>query len=486
MHNLRQSAFRAARWSALSELASRLIQPAVFVIMARLLTPRDYGLAAAAAIVLSFSQVLWEAGMGKAIIQRTTQVEIAADIAFWTNLALGLLVYGVIALSARWVAIQLFKEVQVAAVLKVQGLAILFGALGSVHNALFQKKMDFKTLFGVRVWATGAPALASIPIAAAGGGYWALVAGSLVGAALQSTLLWRFSDWRPKLRYDLQVAREMLSFGYWATVSSLLGWCYVWADSLLVGYYLDSTALGRYRAGSVFVTSLFSLGLSPILPVLFSVFSKIQQDRERLKHALVRAIRLIALVVLPGGAMLFALQTPVSRLVFGQRWSGIESVVGWLSLALSTSWLVGANPEAYRAIGRPDIETKILVICLFPFLAAYAFSLHQGLETFLRVRFAMVFFLGTPVHAAFAKAVLGLRVSEFVRQFVWPLVAALGILGTSALMGTITGGGNLIAMISLAMVWIVVLAIVPQWKALASLVGLPLLSRLVPTPAAHE
>lgn len=439
--------------------------------MARLLGPEDYGIAAAAAIVLSFSQVLWEAGMGRAIVQRPGDVDRAANVAFWTNVVLGLGVYGLLSLAADWIAAQLFREPRVASVLRVQGLAVLLGALGSVHTALFQRNMDFKTLFRVRVWSTGAPAAISVPVAALGGGYWALVAGSLVGSATQALLLWRSSHWRPSLVYDRTIATQLVSFGCWATAASLLGWFYVWADTLLVGHYLDSHSLGQYRAGSVFVSSLFSLGLSPILPVLYSVFSKIQNDRERLNQALLKSVRWIGLITLSGGAVLFALRDPVARIVFGNRWTGIDEVVGWLALTLAVSWLVGANPEAYRAVGRPDVETKIMLMALPSFIAAYVATLPHGLRVFLYARFLVMLLIGLPIHLVFVKKVLRIRILNFVEQFLWPMFAAGAIMAISQVVAPSRLWPDMLHMILVASLLIGGVAVWPQRRRLGATFG---------------
>ena len=143
--------FHAFKWSAASEVASKIIQPIVFIVLARLLTPEDFGVLAAALMVVAFSQILWEAGMAKALIQRQLNVEEAANVTFWVNLALGLVVMTVVYYTSDLIAQTFFHDPRVTAVLKVMTLLIFLGAVSSVHTALLQKEMQFKRLFWVRL-----------------------------------------------------------------------------------------------------------------------------------------------------------------------------------------------------------------------------------------------------------------------------------------------------------------------------------------------
>ena len=214
--------FHALKWSAAGELASRAIQPLVFVILARLLTPDAYGVMAAAIMVISFTQVFWEAGMSKAVIQRRTEVDDSANVAFWINIALGVLIAVILLLTSDAIALNLFKDERVANVLRVMTFQILLGSLASVHTALLQKEMKFNLLFWVRMATVAVPGFFSIPLAYYGLSYWALVVGTLVGQAAQVIVLWKLTPWRPSFRFNETLAREMGKFGSWVGLTGLL------------------------------------------------------------------------------------------------------------------------------------------------------------------------------------------------------------------------------------------------------------------------
>lgn len=379
----------AIKWSFLAEIASKAIAPLVFVILARLLTPDDYGVVAAATMVISFSQVFWEAGMAKAVVQYQGDRCAGANAAFWVNVFLGAAVAVFLVMLSGWVSERVFHDARVATVLRIMSLQVFLSAAGSVHTALLQKDFRFKSLFWVRLLTVATPALISIPLALEGVGYWALVAGTLAGQAIQVVILWRISHWRPSLSFDAAVARRLARFGIWVTVSGLAAWFYLWGDSLIVGMFLGAHDLGLYRTGNAFVIMIYGFLFGPLLPVLYSHLSEIQSDRARISQVLSKTVRLITFISIPTGFVLYAMPQLVGDLVFGPEWTGIAPVIATMALTHGLAWTVGANGEAYRAIGRPDYETKVMASTLPFYALAYWVSIQHGFTTFLWARFAM-------------------------------------------------------------------------------------------------
>lgn len=399
-------AIRASlKWNILAELVSKAVGPVVFLVLARLLTPEDFGVVGAATLVISFSQAFWEAGLSKALIRHPENPEKAATTVFWLNLGLSLLVAAFLAIAAGPIS-RIFHDARIENVIRVLALQLPLAAFGSVQTALLQREFRFKKLFWVRLVTTAAPGLMSIPLAMGGLGYWALIAGTLCGSMTQSAALWFMSSWRPTGKLDFELAGRMLRFGVWVIGEALLGWFYMWGDGFLVGVFLGTHELGVYRTGSVFVALVFALALSPALPVIYSAFSRHQHDTKHLTVVLLKTQKALFLFALPIGLGLYLLQIPVAELVFGDKWDGVGQVVGILGLIVGLSWLMGANPEAYKAMNRPDIFTKLLLIGLVYYIPAYYFSLRHGVETFLWTRLAL-FLVSQIMHFVALKKMLG-------------------------------------------------------------------------------
>ncbi len=379
----------ALKWSFLSELASKLMQPVIFIVLARLLTPEDFGVMSAALMVMALSQIFWEAGMGKALIQRQTNVQDAANVAFWVNLGLALLIGGALYIAASPIALTFFQDPRVTTVIQVMTLQVFLGALCSVQTALLQKEMGFKKLFWVRFATVSVPGLASIPLAWQGMGYWALVAGTLLGQAAQVILLWRVSPWRPNSTFHIPAAKEMGRFGAWVALSGLLAWFYAWMDSLIVGMYLGSHDLGLYRTGNQFSIMVFGLLFAPITPVLYSHLSQMNCDRDRIRIAADKVIRTLVIVAVPVAVVVFSVSDAIGEALFGKEWIGVGFVIGVMALSHGFSWVVGMNGEFYRAMGKPSCDTIVNAGALVIYMAGYSFSVRFGFEAFVWTRLAL-------------------------------------------------------------------------------------------------
>lgn len=413
----------ASKWSALCELASKAISPFVIIILARLLTPEDFGIVAAATIVINFSEAFWDAGLSMALVQRQGDVEKAANVIFWTNIGLAIAIYAGLFAFSQPIAL-VFGDPKTAPVLQVLGIQIVLSALSAVHIALCHKNLDFKRLFWVRLLTTAFPATASIPLAYLGMGYWALVAGTLTGAVGQLVVLWRLSPWRPRLEYDRHIAGELFRFGTWAAAGSLLMWFHLWVDSLIVGAYLGSHELGLYRAGHSLTGHIFMLLAYPFMPVLFSVLSKLQTDSTVFRQALLKATKLIVMASLPVGLGLFIVREPVAQMVFGEKWQGVSIVIGIMGLINGLSSITYSNPEAYRAIGRPDLDTKLLLFSLFLYISGYFIAVRFGLEVFLWVRFSVLILL-FPVEFYLTYKYLGIKARDYFDILLRTFIACL-------------------------------------------------------------
>jgi len=422
----------ALKWSFLSELAAKAIQPVVFIVLARLLTPEDFGVMTAAMMVIAFSQIFWEAGMGKALIQRQSHIKEAANAAFMINIGLGVLIAGLLYLFAQPIAQTFFQDDRVTAVLQVMTLQVLLGALGSVQTALLQKEMGFKKLFWVRFATVSLPGLASIPLALNGWGYWALVAGTLVGQFAQVLMLWRMSHWRPGFTRDSVVTKEIGKFGAWVGATGLLTWFYAWADSMVVGHYLGTVDLGLFNTGGKLPAIVYAMIFGPILPVLYSQLTRMGNDKNKMREVAELSVSVLTIIALPIALFLFIFANHIESLVFGRQWAGLGIVLGLMALMHGFSWIVGMNGEFYRALGKPSYETIVTGGTLGIYLVVYIVVIQYGLEKFVWARLFLA--LGALfLHLALLKAMLHVDLFEMGRRiFIVSAISLVAIISTKA------------------------------------------------------
>lgn len=431
--SIRKAAFSALKWSILSEVVSRLAGPLVFLILARLLTPTDYGVVAAAAVLVSFSQIFSDAGLAKALVQRQKQdVNSDANVVFWCNFSLSLLIYVSLCLFAKEISI-FFNETRIDGIIPVAALQLVFASLGAVQNALLQRSLEFKKIFLVRSVSSFVPGLLSVPFAIGDYGYWALVAGSVFGQFVQCILLWKLSAWRPTLQFNLRIASEMIGFGKWVALSGVFGWFYGWADTLVVGRYLGAYDMGLYRTGNTLVMMVFGMLFTPVLPVLYSVFSKKSNENDVLLDAVRYVLHATALVAIPVGTMLYLSAFDVGSLIFGRKWIGIDLVIGVLALVHGTGALVSSSGEVFRAKGMPHLESAVMGGTIVLYIFGYLYSITFGLSAFLWTRLLLVCLSLVP-HIYYLRLALNANVASLISPFITSLLSSAVSLGLVSLL----------------------------------------------------
>jgi len=215
----------ATKWSFLSEITSRIIPIVSYILLIRYLSPEDFGVVAIAVMVIGLSRVIADGGLSKALIQNIKDPLSAANTVFWSNTVFGLLVYLLCTASATPLSIW-FDDERIVAIVKIQSIQIIFAALSSCHVALFQRELNFRKLFWVRIVSTGLPSLVALVFAFRGYGYWALVIGNISGAFFEMILLWNFNKWRPKLLFDVDKFLELIRYGGWILEAEIMARCH--------------------------------------------------------------------------------------------------------------------------------------------------------------------------------------------------------------------------------------------------------------------
>lgn len=410
------NSIQALKWSFLSEIASKAIQPIIFIVLARFLAPEDFGVMSAALMVLGLSQIIWDAGMSKALIQHQSNIDEASNTAYWINIGLGCLISLILYNIARPVALTFFHDERVTQVLQIMTLQIFLGAESATYIALLQKELEFRKLFWVRCATVTLPGLASIPLALMGMGYWALVIGTLVGQLVQVFILRHVSCWHPRCSFNLCIAKEMGKFGAWVSLSGILSWFYIWADSLIVGIYLGSHELGLYRTGNQLASMIFTILFGPITPVIYSHLSKLNLTNIQLGKIIEKIIKILILFAIPVAFIIFSLAEPIADIIFDDKWVGISLVIGVMALVHGFGWIVGMNGEIYRVMGKPSYESVVMGTTILIYLGTYILSIQHGFAVFVWSRLFLAQF-GVLLHLFVLRKILSINIQLIVKFF---------------------------------------------------------------------
>jgi len=392
---VKQQAMRSAKWALLNSFVPRVLALVLTTVLARLLTPDDFGLVAIATLVVSLMSMIQQSGLGQALVQRQVQVDEAASVALWLNVTLSVVLYAVLWLLTPLVS-DLYEEPRLTPVLRVLGVQLVFSALGIVHTFLMARHFRFKKLFLIQTASTTAPFLVAVPFALSGLGYWALIFGALTGNLATVFLTWWFEAWRPRFIFDAAIARQMSSFGVFVFLESFLAWMLIYFDNAVVGKILGTKALGIYALAFSLAVAVISIPISAITGLTLSMFSRMQNDSDALKHSYLAGTRLVATYAIPAGVGLALIAEPGARLLFGENWDGLGTTLSVLALYSGFGHLWVLNSDAFKAIGRPDIMPKVYAPVLAVMIPAYVISAHYGLLTFTIVRSLVVVVSAVP------------------------------------------------------------------------------------------
>jgi len=291
----------------------------------------------------------------------------------------------------------------VTRVLQVMSIQVMLSALASKHLAILQRKMDFKQIFWIRLVTVSAPGMVSIPFAYYGMGYWALVAGMLVGQVFQLGILWKTCAWSPMIVFSKLQASKLFRFGGWVTITGLITWAYAWGDSLIVSFYLGSEYLGLYRVGQQLIALTFGLVIGSAIPVIYSRLCEIYRSDQGQRGVVLATTKIlkIAVFVSISIGLLIMVFVPYADLLLGAQWTGIETVLSILVFGAVFSWVISPVVECFRAISKPHYETLIQALTLPVFIAAYLISIRHSFEAFLWVRIALIILIGVPAKLLF-------------------------------------------------------------------------------------
>jgi len=378
MSDLRRSILNATKWSSLTEVLARLVGLGTSMALARLLAPEAFGAVATIMLVISFAELFTDAGFQKYIIQHEFSSEEqrreSTDVAFWTNLALSLLLWGVIIVFREPIA-SLAGSPGLGKGIAVACVSIPLAAFSSIQMASFKRDFDFRSLFIVRMVSTLIPLFVTIPLALILRSYWALVAGTVLQNLSNAVLLTVFSSWKPRLRYSIARLREMLSFTVWTIFESVSIWITVYADIFIVGACLNQHLLGVYKTSMTVVGQFTGLITAATTPVLFSGLSRLQNDDDALKALFLKFQKSVAVLMVPLGVGLWCYRSFVTGVMLGSQWGEAAGFIGiWGIMSAATILLSQYCSEIYRAKGRPKLSVLaqwLHIVVLVPVLLIF-------------------------------------------------------------------------------------------------------------------
>lgn len=380
----------ATKWSTITQIVAKIIVPITNMILARILAPEAFGVIATITMIISFVDMFTDAGFQKYLIQHEfnsiKEKYMNANVAFWTNLTISFLFWGIIILFSEKIA-TLVGNSGLGDVIIIACVQLPLTAFSSIQMALFRREFDFKTLFLVRILSILIPIFITIPLAMIGFSYWSLIIGSIFTQLFNAIVLTLKSKWKPQFFYNIKLFRGMLSFSIWSLIEAISIWLTVWIDAFIIGFYLNEFYLGLYKTSTTMVNSLFALITASIIPVIFSALSRLQHDNVKFKKTFFKFQSLISIFVFPLGGGIFLFSDLATHVMLGDKWSKASDIVGIWGLTSAIMIVLGhCCSEVYRAKGRPKLSFLAQILHLIVLVPTCIIAVNFGFWTLIFAR----------------------------------------------------------------------------------------------------
>ena len=358
---LKDKTVKGVGWSAIDNVAQYAVTFIVSIVLARLLSPDDYGLIGIISIFTAVCTALINGGFGSALIRKKDVTDDDYNTAFIVNLGMSLILYAVVFFCAPFIA-DFFNRQELVSLTRVSSLGMIIGALALVQQTRLTKRIDFKTQTKITLIASVSSGVIGIVMALLGCGVWSLVAQALSLQGLRTVLLWFFNHWVPRLHFSKHSFHDLFGFGWKLMVSNVLDTVWKELYQVVVGKFYSPGTLGQYTRAKGFA-QLFSSNLTTIIQrVTYPVLSDIQDDKTRMLNAYRRIIKITMFITAVSMMWLGAISEPLIYCLIGPKWTEAATYLPLICIAGTLYPLHAINLNMLQVQGRSDLYLVLEIV----------------------------------------------------------------------------------------------------------------------------
>lgn len=358
---LKHKVAKGILWSSVEKFSTQGVTFVLGILIARQLSPDDYGVIAMLAIFFSVCGTLVDSGFSTALIRKTDRTESDNSTVFYFNIAVGLVVSLLLFVSAPLIA-HFYDTPLLVPVTQVLSVTVFISSFGTVQQALLTSRIDFKTQSKISLTTTLLSGILGVWGAYEGFGVWALVWQMLSSSILRSVLLWIFVRWRPTMPFSVASFRGLFAFGLRLLASSLLDAAYNNSYTLVIGKFFSAPVLGNYSRANQFVHFPSSNISAIIQRVTFPALSAIQNEDARLASSYRRLLRFSAFIVFPLMIGLAAVAKPMIVVFLSEKWLGAAVILQIICFSMMWFPIHAINLNLLQIKGRSDLFLRLEVI----------------------------------------------------------------------------------------------------------------------------
>lgn len=359
--SLRSKTIKGVAWSLLERFAVQGTQFVVMIIMARLLTPHDYGLVGLLVVFIAVSQSLVDSGFSQALIRKQDRKAVDNATVFYFNIVVGVVLYLLLFFSAPAIA-RFYEEPQLIQITRLLGLSVVINSLVVVQRALLMSNINFRVITIAAFVAALLSGIVGIWMAYKGYGVRSIVAQQLLNLGINAVLLWIMSKWRPVWAYSWKSFREMFGFGSKLLASGLIATIYNNLYLIIIGKVFSATDLGYYTRAHQF-SDFPSANMTSVLQrVTYPVLCQMQDDDVRLESSYRRLLRTSGFLIFPLLTGLGAVSVPLVLLLLKEQWLFVATLLPILCLNMMWYPIHAINLNLLQVKGRSDLYLRLEII----------------------------------------------------------------------------------------------------------------------------
>ncbi|MFH1459638.1 MAG: lipopolysaccharide biosynthesis protein [Candidatus Omnitrophota bacterium] len=425
--SLSKKVVQGSFWIFSLRIGERLLGLVRLIVVARLLSPNDFGLLGIAALITSCLNVFFESGFDQALIHKQEQVEEFLNTAWTVQVLRGGLLFAMVFFAAPFTA-RFFQEPGAIIIIQVFAFTQIIDGLRNIGTIYFRKEIEFKKQFFLSFLPEVIALIVTIITAFILRSVWALVIGAITCSLFIVIFSYLLHSYRPKFEWNLAKMKNLMRFGKWVLGYGILGFLIIQGDDIFVGRILGATALGLYQM-AYRISNLPATQISHVISqVTFPAYAKFQNNIKRLSEAYLRVLEIVAFISFPLAGLIFTLSHSFTTIFLGEKWLEMVPAMQALCIFGLARSLSATTGPVFVGVGKPKIMVKLSSIQLiFLIIIIYPLTKQWGI---MGTAIATVIpNLITPVLAGIdVVRITKCRVSNFLKPIIIPFSYTMGVL----------------------------------------------------------
>jgi teichuronic acid exporter len=356
-----QKLFAGIFWSAIEVLIKRVLDLAIKLVLARMLFPEDFGVIGMATVLTSLIQVLNDAGMGSALIQRKKDElrEEHFHTVFWTGVAWSIILYLLVSFIIGPMAATFYNTPVLKSIIPVLSLSILSSSVNVVHKAQLMRDLKFKKIALINNLGSVFSGTLSIILAFAGFGVWALVFNAVASFVIMMPMFFIATGWKPLFMWEKEAFRDIFGFGAYTTGTLVINNISSNMDYLIIGKLLSAAVLGTYTLAYMLTKLVNAQVASMLNRVMFPFYSSIQSDIDKVKQHYIDIIKYYSILIYPIMLTLIIFGEPIVFYCFGSKWNETIPPMKILAFSVLVDAMSSGDGLLFRSIGKAKLEMQV-------------------------------------------------------------------------------------------------------------------------------